>query len=528
MRVAVYARYSSERQNERSIEDQIAVCTRHAAGRGWTVTITFQDAAISGQAMANRPGLLYMLARAEAGDFDLVLVEDEDRLARNLEHLAHIASRLEQAGVQLATLSTDRVEDLHVAFKGLQASLYIKNLSQKTKRGMASNAEKGLATGSRLYGYASTPGGDMTIVPAEAETVRRIFAGYAGGLTTRDIASSLNEDRVPGPRGGYWNASTLQGSASRGNGILRTELYAGVKVWNRMDVRKDPRTGKRTPRLKPVAEWRRTEVPHLAIIDAETWSKVQDRLGQSAGRRPETFVRRPHLLSGLFKCAHCGGTYTVYRRGGLMCAAAREKGPSVCGNRRVVERRALEARVLEGLKARLLAPEHVAAFVRAYHDEWQRQAAEDRASRHPLERRLAELSRRIDRVIDAVCDGTATKAMTDRLQSMEDERDALAADLERLDQEQGAPPVTLHPRAAERYAALVADLQDALARGEDMPEAVTAVRALIERIDVMPTDGEPRLTLHGDLARFLSPQDESEWRGTLVAGGGIEPPTCGL
>ena len=52
MRAALYARYSSERQNERSIEDQLAVCRRHAEGRGWSVVATFSDAAISGAATA--------------------------------------------------------------------------------------------------------------------------------------------------------------------------------------------------------------------------------------------------------------------------------------------------------------------------------------------------------------------------------------------------------------------------------------------------------------------------------------------
>ena len=61
MRAALYARYSNDRQNERSIEDQFAVCRRYAEARGWTIVATFSDAAISGSAMANRPGLQTLL-----------------------------------------------------------------------------------------------------------------------------------------------------------------------------------------------------------------------------------------------------------------------------------------------------------------------------------------------------------------------------------------------------------------------------------------------------------------------------------
>src|SRR5262245_45072674 len=115
MRAALYARYSSDRQNERSIEDQLALCRRHAEARAWSVVASFSDAAISGAAMANRPGLQALLAAAAGGAFDLVLVEDQDRLARNLEHEAHVFNRLKYLGVSIATLATDEVKILDVA-----------------------------------------------------------------------------------------------------------------------------------------------------------------------------------------------------------------------------------------------------------------------------------------------------------------------------------------------------------------------------------------------------------------------------
>ena len=77
------------------------------------------------------------------------------------------------------------------------AELYLVNLSQKTSRGMRANAEQGLATGSRLYGYRSQPGGALEIVPTEAATIVRIFERYAAGDTGRDIAAALNVEGVP-------------------------------------------------------------------------------------------------------------------------------------------------------------------------------------------------------------------------------------------------------------------------------------------------------------------------------------------
>lgn len=550
MRVALYARYSSDRQNERSIADQLELCRRHAEGRGWTVVMTFEDAAISGQAMANRPGILNLLRAAEAGLFDKVLAEDEDRLSRSLEHLAHIAGRLDDAGVGLATLATDQVEEMHVAFKGLQASQYIKALSQKTKRGMASNAEKGLATGSRLYGYRSAPGGGMEIVPEQASVIERIFAGYAGGLTSRDIAGQLNAEGVPGPRGGPWNTSTIQGNAARANGILRTELYAGVKVWNRMDVVKNRQTGARLPKLKPESEWKRTPVPHLAIIDPDTWATVQARLAEGKDRHPVTFVKRRNgVFSGLLKCGECGATYTAYSQGRLICAAHREGGDAVCDNRRTLSRAAIETRILDGLQGRLLAPEAVAAYVRVFHRRWAERAAQDAQQLAPLERREAELSRAIGRIVDAVADGSAGKHLVAKLAELEAEHDAATQRLAEARANAQAPPaVTLHPRAAEQYAAQVRELQARLGSiNKDSPPAdrrlIDAIRALVTRIVITPKSqdrgAEVGIVIEGDLARFITEPavtssgwgastEAPECRGKVVAGGGIEPPTCGL
>ena len=539
MRVALYARYSSDRQNERSIDDQLAVGRRRAESRGWDVVASFCDAAISGAAMANRPGLQALLASAAAGAFDLVLVEDEDRLARNLEHQAAIHNRLKHVGVRIATLSSDAIGILEVAVKGAMAELYLENLSHKTSRGMRSNAEKGLATGSRIYGYLGHPGGEISIVPEEAAVIVRICEAYVGGMPGRDIAAMLNREGVPGPRGGPWNGSTINGSRQRANGILHTELYAGVKVWNRMDVRKDPTTGKRVPVMRPESEWRRTPVPALRIIPPELWAAVQARKAEQGKFIPRQLAnrRRASLFGGLMKCGVCGASYTPTSGGRMMCAGRRERGDAVCSNRRTLSKVAVEQRVLEGLRARLLEPAAVAAYVRAYHAAWAEQARARVDMRAPLSRRIAELLRSIDRVVDAVCEGTATPRMLERMKAQEEERGRLEAELAALAPEAAPEPVTLHPGAARKYAQLVKQLQAELARSAaDQDRAlIDAVRALVLKIEVTPTSDDDRapvdIVLHGDLARFLAPPGASkggpQWGGQMVAGGSYsqDPPS---
>jgi site-specific DNA recombinase len=64
----------------------------------------------------------------------------------------------------------------------------------------------------------------------------------------RDIAHDLNRESVRPPRGRRWNASTINGNAQRGAGLIFNELYAGRIVWNKVRMVKDPDTGKRLSR----------------------------------------------------------------------------------------------------------------------------------------------------------------------------------------------------------------------------------------------------------------------------------------
>lgn len=89
--------------------------------------------------------------------------------------------------------------------------------------------------------------------------MRRIFREYVGGKTPREIASGLNADGVKPPRGKNWNASTINGNAARGHGMLINELYAGRIVWNKVRMIKDPATGRRAPeQQRPTSQRRRT------------------------------------------------------------------------------------------------------------------------------------------------------------------------------------------------------------------------------------------------------------------------------
>ena len=170
------------------------------------------------------------------------------------EDIASLYKRLSFAGIDLVTLAEGEISELHVGLKGTMNALFLKDLANKTRRGLRGRVEAGRSGGGNSYGYdvvhTQIQGGDVergkrVTNDAQAEIVRRIFRVFAAGKSPRRIAFDLNREGVPGPTGKGWSPSTINGNAARGTGILNNELYIGRLIWNRLRYVKDPNTGKR-------------------------------------------------------------------------------------------------------------------------------------------------------------------------------------------------------------------------------------------------------------------------------------------
>ena len=111
----------------------------------------------------------------------------------------------------------------------------------------------------------------------------------------------MNREHIPGPRGGEWNASTINGSRKRLNGIINNQLYVGRIVYNRQRFIKDPLSGRRQARPNPSSEWLEKDVPELAIVPAELFEAAQSRRRQYCSSRLDRRRRPKHLLSGLVR-----------------------------------------------------------------------------------------------------------------------------------------------------------------------------------------------------------------------------------
>ncbi|MGJ5041944.1 MULTISPECIES: recombinase family protein [unclassified Bradyrhizobium] len=543
-RVALYARYSSDNQSESSIEDQFRLCREHAKRERWKVTSTYHDAAISGASMILRPGIQLLLQDAQRGLFDVVLGEALDRISRDQADVATLFKHLRFAGVSIVTLAEGEISELHVGLKGTMNALFLKDLALKTHRGLRGRVEKGKAGGGLCYGYNVMKGldangepirGDREIIVEEARIVRRIFRAFAAGKSPKAIAVELNKDGIPGPLGRAWGDTSIRGHVSRGTGILNNELYAGVLVWNRQRFVKDPATGKRVSRPNPESQWIRIEVPHLKIVDDELWQAARARqqqisalFGPNPANTREGRAKRLHLanrpvslLSGLLTCGCCRGKIGILTPNRYGCLNHHRRG--TCANNRTIMREKIEARVLAGLKDRLVSSEAVAEAVRAYAEEMNRLNHDRRARAETDHRALQKIERAVAGIIAAIEDGLYQPSMKARIDELERQK----AEITQRLSEAPADIPDMHPNIANVYRKNVGRFTEALADPDGGREAAEALRSLIGEIVLTPGKkrGEVHAELRGELMGILEFSNTQEnQRSSLVMPAVAAPP----
>ena len=503
----VYARYSSDMSRDASIEDQVMLCNQYIADQKWAIAGTFEDRAISG-ASALRPEYQSLLALVREGNIDVVLAEALDRLSRDQEDIAGIYKRMTFMGIKIFTLSEGEINEMHIGLKGTMSAIFLKDLADKTRRGLRGRIEKGKSGGGKSYGYdvirqwnehGEPICGERKINKEQAAIVNRIFREYLSGISPKAIAKQLNEEKIPGPSGKGWGPTSIYGHRSRGTGILNNELYIGQLVWNRLRYIKNPDTGKRVSRLNDEKDWIRTEVPELRIVDQELWDKVKDKQGEIQKQHKEFWGKKrpPHLFSYLLKCGCCGGGFSKISKDRYGCSTARNKG--TCDNMQSIRQDQLEGAILSALKNHLMDEELCKVFCEEYTRHMNELRSAHNAKRASYEKELAKLIKAESKMIDAICEGYANEALKEKMHSNEARQKELKALLEEKDEIK----VLMHPGIANQYHKEITELIASLGTGERRQEASQLIRSLIDKIVLSPSDGGLVVDLHGDLAGIL-------------------------
>lgn len=475
-----------------------------------------------------RPGMHQLLAHIERGDVDQVFAEATSRLAREPRDMLHIHEIIQYHRARLVTIPDGAMSAVMVGFKSIVDAHLSKSIADHVKRGQRAAVKAGRTPGGIAFGYSQANTIDqngrairgLRVIHAErAAIVTRIFEKYAANVSPKRIAEYLNEAGIPGPRGQAWKASTIYGDEKRKNGILQNRIYIGQLVLNRTSKALHPDLRKERIRPNPESEWIVQDVPALRIISDELWEAVKTRRAQSAAQ-PFRLQRRPRrLLSGLGYCAQCGGAWIVIGDERWGCTNRRNGGG--CKNNRSITTKRYEERVLGGLQDRMLDPALVNAFVKEYHAEYARRAADQGRSRNRLERRLLDVERQIANLVAAIASGGAAfEEIKNALAKQKTEQARIRSDLQHLD---AVPVVALHPRIAEEYRAQVKKLAQALSQDEEARHQTNEiVRGLIDRVLISPSSGERGVNIEvsGRLASIISLATGKEPPDPLYAGDG--------
>jgi site-specific DNA recombinase len=490
---AIYARFSTDRQDATSIADQIRVCRARAKAIGLDILGEYSDAAVSGAiAVLDRPGAGAMHAAALAGKFDVLLVESLDRLSRDSVDSEAVLRRLEHRGLRIIGVAdsydTASGESRRIVrgVRGLINEFYRSDLPHKIRRGLEGQVERGFHAGGMSYGYRSVPVGmnargeaegfRLEIEPQHAEVVRWIYARYAEGWSCQRIAADLNRRSVRGPgrrrldRPSTWSVAALYGTPTAGSGILNNELYVGRYIWNRREWVRDPdKPKKRVPRIRPQEQWRVKERPELRIVDDALWNAVRGRMTRKNGDSGH-LKRGPGprtLFGGLLRCGRCGGAVIAVSGREYGCAARKDRGAAVCTGVRA-PRKETDRRLVGVLREEVLSPHAIAQIrdqVRRILSESQQQAMEISKSR---EVRIRALEGEIKRLTDAVAELGLSKALKARLMSAEAEYGSLTGRVESR-----PPPLPSTEAIGAKIREVAMRLDTAL--GQD----VTAARAIL-------------------------------------------------
>ena len=546
--VGIYARYSTEMQREASIEDQVRVCDRLIQGRGWQSLQIYSDQGISGSTHL-RPGYQNLLEGARNGRFDIVVAESLDRISRDQEHIAGFHKIMQFLGIQVFTVSEGLISELHIGLKGTMSALFIKDLADKTRRGLEGRVRKGRSGGGKAYGYRVVKGderGGREIIQEQAETVNRVFSEFATGMSPNQIAHGLNNDQVPGPSGGLWRDTTIRGHIKRGTGILNNELYIGRLVWNRQRYVKNPETGKRVSRRNGVDSEVIHAVPHLRIIADSLWQSVKIRQrtiwkATEADVRPDKTPpywaqrRATHILSERAFCGHCSGSIVSVGKDYLACGNARKL--KTCSQNKSIRRPALDDIVIDLLKNKLMQPAAVSVFITTYNNEIKSHRSLVTKERAKKEKYLRDIELKLSGLYDAIADGLRGAGLQSKLDALEDKKAELVTTLE----SPATATVSLHPALAKLYQEKINQLANVLMDPKIREPAKLLIRELIERVDINYNGTHWNIDIKGEISALVSLAQNAKNppKGGLdhdaiisstkvVAGVGFEPTTFRL
>lgn len=310
MKIAAYCRVSTDKDEQLdSLEHQKEFFTEFAAKNGHKLVRLYADEGITGTSLKKRGEFQRLMQDAKLGIFEMVVVKDISRFARNTVDFLQSIRTLKALGINTLFLTANmeslgESEFILTVFSALAQEESV-NLSKRVKFGKKVNAQKGRVP-QRIFGYNRIDNFTLEINPKEAEVVREIYRLYLDeGLGCRTISLELNRLGFKTKFDCDWNPRGVRR-------VLMNPIYCGEYVNNKYEI-KDCLEGKQV-RIPPEQHFHHDR-PEWAIVSRETFDRAQvlldERRKQYDSGPPFRYGRRSekHLFSTLIKCEHCGRSF---------------------------------------------------------------------------------------------------------------------------------------------------------------------------------------------------------------------------
>ncbi|RHO55466.1 recombinase family protein [Ruminococcaceae bacterium AM07-15] len=476
MKLAAYCRVSTDKEDQlNSLEAQKQFFTEYTQRTGDVLVRLYADEGISGTKIKNRKEFLRMMKDAEQGLFDMVVVKDISRFARNTVDLLQNIRKLKSLGIETQFLTANMTSmgnsEFVLTIFGALAQEESANTSKRVKFGKKLNAEKGRVP-NLVYGYDKTIGDyfHLTINETEANAIRQIYQWYTQeGYGASKIAAMLNDRGLKTKRNCQWS----QNAVCR---ILTNELYTG-KVINGKEEVADFLTGRRAE--KDETQWLVVDKPELQIIPPETFEQAQ-QIMQARGKSFRVDKERQsnkYLFSTLIKCKECGLSFrrivrtykNTYVR--WVCSGHNGKGAHSCPNAVTVEEDELIDVLQEYFTHLLQSKKQV---IRHVVGEFQRiyKAKDDNLHyEKELTTQLAKLQKTRQKYMDMYADDLISREeLNEKIGGMRKEMDRLENELKM---------VSYHLTKGDQLEAI---LQDTFRQIEDIADVRQMTNAQLKRI----------------------------------------------
>ena len=376
-KVGVYCRLSDEDRDKLnktddsdSIINQRSMCLKYANQNGWDVVDIYSDDDFSG-AGTYRPDFERLINDCKSGKINLVLCKSQSRFSRDMEVIErYLHNKFIEWGVRFVSIIDNADTSIESNKKsrqinGLINEWYLDDLSQNIRKSLKNRREDGLFMGSfASYGYErdSEDYHKLVVDPVAAEVVKKIFKMYADGYGYHRICEYLNNNNIP-PRSVYkrqkgskfvchscdydkvrWNPDTVAQ-------ILRNEVYIGNLVQGKTTY---VSYKNHKEKAVPKKDWCRVENTHEAIIDIDTWNKVQSILGTHTRNTKHGQI---NYFTRKVYCSCCGKAFmrNVYsvktektgKRAYLQCKG--NKKFHICPNNKAIRMDSLEEILLNAI-----------------------------------------------------------------------------------------------------------------------------------------------------------------------------------